>query len=204
MSPHLTSKDTMMLKFMERAIDNINTCLAGQYTLYKVLIEKGLVTEAELISRIREDKNLPQRKLGIEALKEMLTPEWEKQLDFDMSEQELFKRALDKINNLILPAYWEEEGVEPPNLTAQKNTNRICYQLFDSNKLIPRTVACTKENGVYLNFVNGDKSLIIEAYNTGEIGVVVNDNALKKILYNEEIKNLDFDASVKIFLDKQA
>jgi hypothetical protein len=194
----------MMLKFMERAIENINTCLAGQYTLYRVLIEKGLVTEAELISRIREDKNLPQRKLGIEALKDMLTPEWEKQIDFDVSEQTLFKRAWDKINKLVLPAHWEEEGVEPPNSTAQRNANRICYELFNSNKLIPQVVACTKENGVYLNFVDGDKNLVIEAYNTGEIGAVVNDNAIKKILHNEDIKNLNFENTIKVFLDKQA
>jgi hypothetical protein len=47
-------KDTIMLKFIEKTIENINTCLAGQYTLYRLLIEKGLITEDELISRIDE------------------------------------------------------------------------------------------------------------------------------------------------------
>jgi len=202
MSSHLSSKDTVLLKFMERAIENINTCLAGQYTLYQILIEKGIITEAELISKIKEDKNLPTRKLGIAVLKDMLTPDWEKQIDFELSEQKLLNLACHKIVGLVLPAYWKDEDVEPPNSTAQRNAIKICHKIFDNYRLIPDVVACTKENGVYLRFTESNKSFIIEAYNDGEIGAVVNDDANKKILDSEDIRNLDFDAIVKIFLYK--
>jgi len=196
-------KDTMMLKFMEKTIENINTCLAGQYTLYRLFIEKGLITEDELISRIKEDKNLPQRKLGIEALKDMLTPDWEKQLDFSTTEQDFLNRACLKINALVLPSHWGEEGIEPPNSTAKRNAVRICHELFNSYELISTTVACTKENGVYLSFKNNNKSLFVEAYNSGEVATLVNDDTDKRILYSEDIQNLDFDATIKIFLNNQ-
>jgi hypothetical protein len=185
---------------MERAIENINTCLAGQYTLYQILIEKDIITEAELISRIKEDKNLPTRKLGIAVLKDMLTPDWEKQIDFELSEQKLLNLACHKIVRLVLPAYWKDEDVEPPNSTAQRNAIKICHKIFDNYRLIPDVVACTKENGVYLRFTGGNKSFVIEAYNGGEIAAVVNDDANKKILDSGDIRNLDFDAIVKIFL----
>lgn len=77
------SQEDVLLKFMERAIENINTCLAGQYTLSKILIEKGLVTEAELLSKIKDDKNLPVRKKGSEILQQMLVPDWGKLVDLD-------------------------------------------------------------------------------------------------------------------------
>lgn len=198
----LSGKESMILRFMEKAISNINTCLAGQYTLYKVLIEKGVVTEQELLSRIKEDKNLPQLKLGIQVLEEMLTPEWEESIDFEMTEKELFNRALDKIMNLELPESWKKEGVEKPNSTAMRNAYKICHILFNSRKLIPKTVACTKENGIFITYTEGDKSLIVEIYNDGDIGTLVNNDKNMEILQSEDIHDYNFDRQLEILYKK--
>lgn len=198
----LSSTESMMLRFMEKTISNINTCLAGQYTLYKILIEKKIVTEEELLSRIKEDKNLPQRKLGIQVLEEMLSPDWEDKIDFQETEKELFHRALGKIDKIKLPESWKKEGVEQPNSTAMRNAHKICHVLYNLKKLIPRTVACTKENGIYLSFVEGDKSLAIEAYNDGDIGSIVNNNKKKEIIQSEDIVNYNFDRQLEILYKK--
>lgn len=202
MKSRISPKESMILRFMERTIENINTCLAGQYTLYKILIEKKIVTEQELLSRIKEDKNLPQRKLGIQVLEDMLSPDWEDNIDFEVTEKILFQRALDKIMNLKLPESWKKEGVEKPNSTAMRNAYKICHILFNSKKLIPRTVACTKENGIFLTFVEGDKSLIVELYNDGEIGSIVTNDKKKEILQSEDILNYNFDCQLEILYKK--
>jgi len=203
MNSRPSSQDSVILKFMERAIENINTCLAGQYTLYKLLIERGLITETNLISRLKEDKNLPKIKLGSNTLKDMLSPSWEDQIDFEKTEEDLFHEALSKIYKLVMPEHWKDEGVEPPNSTAMRIAHVICYIIYNNHKIIPKIVACTKENGIYLRFEDGDKSLIIEAYNDGEVGVLVTDDVKKETLFNEDIVNFNFDNSLKIFLDKK-
>jgi len=187
---------------MERTIQNINTCLAGQYTLYKILIEKGVITEDELLHRIKQDKNLPTLKLGKNTLKEMLNPDWDSKIDFEKTEKELLNEALDKISNLVLPDSWKDEGVEPPNSTALRNAHIICHKLYAQRKIIPDVVACTKENGIFLRYNAGDRGLIIEAYNDGDIGTLVNNDKEKEILYNEDISNLNFENSLKVFLNK--
>lgn len=199
LKPRVSSRDSVLLKFMERTIQNINTCLAGQYTLYKILIEKGVITEDELLHQIKQDKNLPTLKLGIDTLKEMLNPDWDSKIDFEKTEKELLNEALNKISNLVLPTSWKDEGVEPPNSTALRNAHIICHKLYAQRKIIPDVVACTKENGVYLRYSDGDKSLIVEIYNDGEIGTLVNNHSEKEILHNEDISNLNFENSLKVF-----
>ena len=133
----------------------------------------------------------------------MLSPSWEDQIDFEKTEKELLNEALTKISNIKMPEHWKEEGVEPPNSTAMKNAHIICHGLYNSHKIIPRVVASTKENGIYLRFEDEGKSFIIEAYNDGDIGSLVSDDIKKKTLFNEEIVDLNFDNSLKVFMDKK-
>jgi len=67
------SKDQkVLLKFMEATIEKVNICFSNLYAIEKVLIEKGIVTEKELLSRLKESKDLPKRLLGARTLKEMI------------------------------------------------------------------------------------------------------------------------------------
>jgi len=199
----IKSKDKVLLRFMEKTIDNINTCLASQYTLYKLLIDKKLITESKLISRLKEDRNLPQRKMGMKVLKEMLAPDWEQSIDFEKTEQNILEHIYHRIYSLVLPPHWAtEEGVEPPNDQAKKGAYKICHDLYKKQSLQPTVIACTKENGIYLTFKKDNKSLIIEVYNDGDIGALVNNDEKKEILYNEDIKDYNFDTCITILSKK--
>jgi len=60
------------LRFMQVAIERINTNSATIYAIEQTLIEKGIVTQNELVSKIAEAKNLPEQKVGEKILKEMV------------------------------------------------------------------------------------------------------------------------------------
>jgi hypothetical protein len=62
----------LLLKFMETSIDKINRCLANIYAIEQILIEKNIVSLEELKSLIKESERLPDRKIGIKVLEEML------------------------------------------------------------------------------------------------------------------------------------
>lgn len=57
---------------MQVAIERINTNSATIYAIEQTLIEKGIVTQNELVSKIAEAKNLPEQKVGEKILKEMV------------------------------------------------------------------------------------------------------------------------------------
>lgn len=183
---------------MEKTIENINTLLAGQYTLYNLLIEKKLITEEELIARLRDNKNLPTRKKGVKILEEMLAPSWEDQVDFKETAKELLNKATERITNLTLPPPWVAEGVEPPNSTAIRNALRICHDIFNSKGMIPDQIAPTKENGVFFKYLYGPRQLIIEAYNDGEVAAIVVDDTKKDTIHSEDIRDFNFFTCLNI------
>jgi hypothetical protein len=62
----------LMLRFMEATIEKVNICLSSIYALEVLLIEKGLVTQDDMIHRIQDSKTLPQTKIGKQILDEMI------------------------------------------------------------------------------------------------------------------------------------
>lgn len=200
MTPHLSSRhQEVLLKFMERTIENVNICLANQYAVQKLLISRGVVTEPELINLLRDSKKLPQRNLGAATLSEMLTPDWSEYINFEKPNetQQVLDNIRRRIYALILPVGWEQEGTEEPNIIAKKNAYRTCHNLYIEYGLVPAVIACTKENGVYIRYLDGTKDLIIEAYNNGEVGALVNKD--KTILNSVEINNFEFGNCIKLF-----
>lgn len=67
-----TAEKLVLLKFMEKTIDRVNTVLIHVHALEQMVLQKGLVTETELLRIIQDAKNLPDRLIGMETLKEML------------------------------------------------------------------------------------------------------------------------------------
>jgi hypothetical protein len=65
-------QDDLLIKFMKVAIDKINRSLANNYAIEQVLIEKGIVTQKEMIEKIHDAENLPERKVGTEVLQQMM------------------------------------------------------------------------------------------------------------------------------------
>lgn len=192
----------VLLKFMKKTIENINICLANQYAVQKLLISKGVITEPDLINLLHESQKLPQRNLGAATLAEMITPDWSEYIDLEKVEEK--QQALDtvrrKIYALMLPVGWESEGTQEPNIIAKKNAFHTCYNIYTMHGLLPTVVACTKENGVYIRYNNGAKDLIVETYNDGDVGALVNKE--KTILNSVDIPDFNFDNCVKLFKEE--
>ena len=64
--------DALVLKFMETTIDKVNRALVNSYAVQQILIQKGIATENELINKIKEAEQLPNRIIGIETLQDMI------------------------------------------------------------------------------------------------------------------------------------
>ena len=110
---------------------------------------------------------------------------------------------ISKINHkLNFPTYWIQEGFNKPNIIAKENAIFVCSELFTKYDLIPDKILASKEEGIYITYdlinINDNISLVIETYNDNEIAVVVKDNRNKKILYSEDIKNLNFENAIRI------
>lgn len=106
-----------------------------------------------------------------------------------------------RIDNVFFPKHWNtEEGVEPPNKVSKLNAKKICKILFRNYNLKIDRIAATKEEGIYL--VKNDTksiSLIIEAYNDGDVGLIINNNKLKEVVFNEDIENFNFEKAINFF-----
>ena len=106
-----------------------------------------------------------------------------------------------KISELVLPISWLQENVEVPNWLSRMNAYTSCVFIFKSLKLFPNSIACTKENGVFISYTKYIFYFCIETYNNGEIGLIISDDSIKSVIYSEDIKDFNFDNIIKIFSD---
>lgn len=197
-----SAHDQVILKFMEKTIDNINTLLAGQHAIYSLLIEKGIVTESELLSKLRDSKKLPDRKRGMEALEEMLNPNWEDQINFQDSENALLDKALEKITQLSIPNRVGEDMI-PPNSTAIRNATQTCQIIFKSWKMLPDLITASNDSGVFFKYLYNQRTLFMEFYNHGRVSTIVLDN-LKCIAWQDEnIQDYNFEKCMNVLTTKE-
>jgi len=68
----LTPTETILLQFMESTIKKINSCMVNIRAMQEILVEKGVVTQAQLDAKIRLVENYPDMAVGREVLMEML------------------------------------------------------------------------------------------------------------------------------------
>jgi hypothetical protein len=68
----MNDKKDIILKFMEVAIDRINTNSATIYALGQAMLQKEVVTQEELVTLINDSKKLPEQKTGEKVLMEMI------------------------------------------------------------------------------------------------------------------------------------
>ena len=118
---------------------------------------------------------------------------------YDHLQQKVFTK-------LFFPPHWADEGVKKPNIGAKKNAFMLCMKLYKKYNIEPDRILSTKEEGVYIVYdsvdLHGNKSMIIESYNDGEIGLIISDNEKKEIVYNEDISEMDFENAVRIYKAK--
>ena len=69
----LSNKESeILLKFMELTINKVNSTKASLYALQKVLIEKSIITESELIELQKEAVKRPQTTLGAKTIESII------------------------------------------------------------------------------------------------------------------------------------
>jgi len=103
-----------------------------------------------------------------------------------------------EINDIKTPHHWLHNRIAAPTDACKKLTLEVCNYIFKTYNLLPAMIASTVEEGIYLQFRKNTKSLVIEIYNDLEIAAIVNDESTKKILGNEDIKNLDFSRMINL------
>ena len=108
------------------------------------------------------------------------------------------KITMDIFDNAVFPEHWREDGAEPPNSVAKNNAYKICNKILEIYNLTPNRIASTIESGIYVVYDINNKSLIIETYNDGDVGIVVTKE--KEIIYNEDIVDLEINNTLNIFL----
>jgi replicative superfamily II helicase len=67
-----SQENSLLTKFMEAAIKRIDRSSANIYAIQQILIEKGIATQEEIISKNHDAENLPERKIGEKVLQDML------------------------------------------------------------------------------------------------------------------------------------
>ena len=173
---------------------------------FKSIIDKDKATiieyvdiEKTLFERYFENQNL---KIGTIQFKT------EDGLDYGegkitTKEKSIIEKIEQKIfDKLYFPHNWVEEGIAQPNQPAKMKAAAICKLLFDNCNMTPDRIAPTKEEGIFIAFDNpletGDRTLFIEVYNNLETAALINDNSARKVIYSEDIQNLDFNDAYKI------
>lgn len=97
----------------------------------------------------------------------------------------IYKDIEEKINNLTVPNHWTSDN---PNKIAKDNAIEICKKIYEIHKLLPKTIAATIEEGVYINYDDpGIYNVVIETYNTGEKAVIVVDKEKKIIVHRKDL-----------------
>jgi hypothetical protein len=104
-------------------------------------------------------------------------------------------------NDAYFPDHWKDENISPPNDLSKKNAFKVCEIFYGVFKIIFSVVSCTKEGGVYLRYSVGDRVVIIETYNDGDIGCMIVDYVKKEVLYNKDIERFNFQ-SIFEFINK--
>lgn len=106
------------------------------------------------------------------------------------------------LNDLHTPKHWIAEGVQEPNDTAKLHSCMICWKIYIFKDLLPSRIAPTKEDGVYIAYDREEMSLIIEAYNDGDIALIVCNDQRKTVIYSEDVENMNFEKAINIFLKR--
>ena len=99
------------------------------------------------------------------------------------------------------PIEWKMDGIKPPSGQCTDKTLKICFFLYKIYGLMPHRIAPSSEEGwfiYYINANNNQRTLSIEVYNENmETVVLVNEN--KRIIYVNEIEDLDFKGVIEIY-----
>lgn len=117
-------------------------------------------------------------------------------ISFNNKEQPIFQeyfhvKVIETLYNSIKNEQkrFQEEQVELPNQLVIDRTFDILSTLSNQN-IYPTLITPTIEEGMCLAFIKAQFRLYFELYNSGEVGYIIEDAVLKKIVKNEDLESI--------------
>ena len=96
-----------------------------------------------------------------------------------------FNKRLDEVKEESYD--WSIEfNTPPPSETVWELVRNLSPELI-SREIEPYRIAPTIEEGLCLNFTNGNEKLFLEIYNDGDIGYIIENSHSKTIIENADI-----------------
>ena len=100
--------------------------------------------------------------------------------------------ARDKILAMMkLDDTWFHDGndgkIAPPNKFTIDTAWKLVYKLITWYNISPGRIEPTVEEGVFMNFKNGDAEMYLEIYNDGDICYITYNVKTKETIDNQEI-----------------
>jgi hypothetical protein len=68
----MTKDQKVILEFMKATVERVNRCMSDTYAIQKLLIEKNIISEKDLNSRLKDAQSLPQAITGRKVLEDMI------------------------------------------------------------------------------------------------------------------------------------
>jgi len=115
---------------------------------------------------------------------------------------ETFVDKLHRISSLD-PTFFTSEEIQKPSEDVLDKAYNTIQELALLN-IFPENLDPSADDGICIEFKNGHAhNLYFELYNNGELGYLVEDPRLKKIIHNEDFDHID-DAlqSIQAFVSK--
>jgi hypothetical protein len=101
--------------------------------------------------------------------------------------QNLIDLTIQKLNNTIEmdKEYLDNEGVNLPNEKARNYAIMLIEKLGEKS-IVPTKISTLADEGISFNFKNKSQNMFFEIYNDGDVGYIVEDTLLKKVLDNKD------------------
>ena len=105
------------------------------------------------------------------------------------------------LNIMKFPDKWKSEKIAEPTQLCKMLAKDVATIIYYSEKLIPIRISPSIEEGITITYFNPEvnRTLIIEAYNDGDVAGLVNQD--KTILLSRNIVDDDFEEILDVFRD---
>lgn len=122
-------------------------------------------------------------------IKNQLTTSFEgliQSFSFD-KKQSLVEKAILQLNETINfdSKYFESEEISLPNEKAKNYATLLIEELSQKN-IYPVKISTLAEEGILFSFKNKSHNMFFEIYNDGDVGYIIEDYILKKVIDNKD------------------
>jgi len=114
---------------------------------------------------------------------------WEQDFSANVSEKDIavFHFLESSLQNAVFSSRWKDDGVSEPTDSCKALAIELAMLMFNHNSILPVSIAPSIEEGVMLEYLKGEKKLLVEVYNDGDIaGLIRNGSSILKAVDLDE------------------